>query len=338
MSTHKSFRFLAVSIYDFDGYSDNWLQYISWVVVIKMKSKVKFALLVGVILVMVFGAVFAVMQNYAADVPNTGMGGGDKKLSTIPPDAAIDPLALSDLYYSVYVVQKGDIVANIAERFGVSQDAIISINKLKNTRTLQINQILKIPSLDGIVYTVKGGDTAGSISDTYKISLEKFALVNSIKDDGLAEGSIVFLPDAKLDWATLQEINGDLFMTPLRSGYRFTSGYGWRRDPFTGGRSFHNGVDLATYRGAPVHPALAGTVRACGYSSIYGNYVIIVHHSGYQTMYGHLSAISTKPGSYVTTATRIGSVGSTGRSTGPHLHFTVYKQGATINPLTVWLP
>lgn len=276
--------------------------------------------------------------NFTEPTVNDGMGGGDKILPTVPPDTALDPLALSDLYYSVYVVEKGDIVGNIAEKFGVSQDAIISVNRLKNTRTLQIGQVLKIPSIDGIVYTVKEHDTASSVSDSYKISLEKFSLVNSLQSDELKEGSVVFLPDARLDWATLQEINGDLFLTPLRYGYRFTSGYGWRRDPFTRNRSFHNGVDLATYRGAPVYPALAGTVRAVGYSPIYGNYVIVRHHSGYQTLYGHLSYISTSRGSYVTTATKIGGVGSTGRSTGPHLHFTVYKNGATINPFTVWIP
>ncbi|MEL3908613.1 MAG: M23 family metallopeptidase [Treponemataceae bacterium] len=304
-----------------------------------MKQRLKLTVFIVVVLVgvcAIFLPAFLAVSTY--DVQNSGMGGGDKKLPTIPPDEAIDPLALSDLYYSVYVVQKGDIVGNIAEEFGVSQDAIISINKLKNTRALQINQILKIPSLDGIVYTVKEGDTASSIADNYKISLEKLALVNSLKDENLEEGKIVFLPDARLDWATLQEINGDLFMSPLRYGYRFTSGYGWRRDPFTGGRSFHNGVDLATYRGAPVFPVLGGIVSAAGYNSVYGNYVIVRHHSGYQTMYGHLSSISVSRGNFVNTATQIGRVGSTGRSTGPHLHLTVYKNGATINPLTVWLP
>lgn len=304
-----------------------------------MRQKLKLTIFIILVLVgvlAVFIPTFLTVNAY--EIQNEGMGGGDKKLPTIPPDEAIDPLALSELYYSVYVVQKGDIVGNIAEAFGVSQDAIISINKLKNTRALQINQILKIPSLDGIVYTVKEGDTASSIADNYKISLEKLALVNSLKDEELDEGRIVFLPDARLDWATLQEINGDLFLSPLRYGYRFTSNYGWRRDPFTGGRSFHNGVDLAAYRGSPVFPALGGTVSATGYSAIYGNYIIVRHHSGYQTMYGHLSSILVSRGSFVNTATQIGKVGSTGRSTGPHLHFTVYKNGATINPLTVWLP
>ncbi|MBQ7611585.1 MAG: M23 family metallopeptidase [Spirochaetaceae bacterium] len=274
---------------------------------------------------------------YRADVSLDGMGGGDKMLPTIPPDGAIDPLAFSQLYYSVYIVQKGDIVGKIAQEYGVSQDAIISVNKLKNTRALQIGQILKIPSITGIVYTVKDGDTATSVTDNYKISLEKFSLVNSLKDDTLTTGSVVFLPDAKMDWATLQEINGDLFLSPLRS-YRFTSAYGWRRDPFNGARSFHNGVDLAASKGTPVYPALAGTVTSVGYNSVYGNYIIIRHHSGYQTMYGHLSAVYTRTGAYVYTNTHIGAVGSTGRSTGPHLHFTVYKNGATINPLTVWIP
>lgn len=284
--------------------------------------------------------VATIVMHAAHNTPQTedGMGGGDKKIPSIPPDDSIDPLALSELYYSVYVVQKGDIVGDIAEKFGVSQDAIISVNKLKNTRTLQINQILKIPSLDGIIYTVKDGDTPAAITDNYKISLEKFDLINGIKNDDLVSGQVVFLPDAKLDWTTLQEINGDLFLSPLRCRYHFTSGYGWRRDPFNFARSFHNGVDLATYKGASVYPAMAGTVSATGYSSVYGNYVIVKHHSGYQTMYGHLNAIFTVRGRYVTTATVIGSVGSTGRSTGPHLHFTVYKTGATVNPLTVWIP
>lgn len=303
-----------------------------------MKRRIEFNFF-GISILLALAIIFVpIFFSSNSETQEAGVGGGDNVLPTIPPDDSIDPLALSQLYYSVYVVEKGDIVGSIAEKFGVSQDSIISVNRLTNTRALQIGQILKIPSIDGIVYTVKENDTASSISDAYKISLEKLSIVNSLKDDALKEGEIMFLPDARLDWATLQEINGDLFLNPLRSRYRFTSGYGWRRDPFTGGRSFHNGVDLAIYSGAPVYPALGGIVKATGYSRVYGNYVIVRHHSGYQTMYGHLSYILTKAGAYVYTNTKIGAVGSTGRSTGPHLHFTVYKNGATINPLSVWLP
>jgi len=239
------------------------------------------------------------------------------------------------LYYRAYQVQEGEMVGGIAARFDVSQDAIISLNKIKNTRTLQIGQLLKIPSIDGILYTVKDRDTISGIAKTYKIDEADILSVNKLKDDVLQKGYVLFLPNAKLDWMTIQEINGDLFVCPIHGRYRISSRYGWRSDPFTKNRSFHNGLDMATYRGAPVFAALAGVVVSTGYSTVYGNHVIIRHHSGYKTLYGHLNSIFTSANRYVTTATQIGTVGSTGRSTGPHLHFTVYKNGATINPFSV---
>lgn len=298
--------------------------------------------LFAAIVFLMFTAAYLVVNSFGKTAAfkenlDEGMGGGDTRLPTFRPDKEISDIKVSPLDYIVYSVKKGDMVGEIASRYGVSQDAIISVNKLRNTRTLQIGQLLKIPSMDGIVYTAKKGDTPEKLADTYKISLEKLALVNNISDNSvLKAGVVVFLPDAKLDWVTLQEINGDLFLSPIRGAYRVTSRYGWRRDPFTGKRSFHNGIDLATYQGAPIYAALSGTIVATGYSNVYGNYVIIRHHSGYQTLYGHMHTILTSKGRYVTPQTKIGTVGSTGRSTGPHVHFTVYKNGATINPVAVW--
>ena len=141
------------------------------------------------------------------------------------------------------------------------------------------------------------------------------------------------MPDAELDWATRQEINGDLFKKPLHSRYWLSSPYGWRDSPFsTGKRTFHGGLDMATSQGTPVYPALDGKVTAVGFNSTYGNYVIISHHSGYKTLYAHMSTVNCKKGNFVYTNTMIGRVGSTGMSTGPHLHFTVYKNGKTVNP------
>lgn len=264
-----------------------------------------------------------------------GVGGG-ASLPIELPDEQREQNVNKPLCYYAYMVKQGDMVGSIAASYGVSQDAIISLNKLKNTRTLQIGQILKIPSIDGISYTVKQGDTPESIADKYNISLEKLADVNSITDNTIEATSIIFLPDAKLDWATLQEINGDLFRKPLHSGYYITSRYGWRDNPFLSGRrSFHNGMDMAAPKGTAVYAALNGHVIATGYSTTYGNYVMIRHHAGYRTLYGHLSSILTSNGSFVSTSTKIGTVGSTGMSTGPHLHFTVYRNGATINPAVV---
>ena len=80
----------------------------------------------------------------------------------------------------------------------------------------------------------------------------------------------------------------------------------------------------------------AGLSESTGFNNVYGNYVIISHHSGYKSLYGHMSAVLVSRGQYVTTNTRIGKVGSTGMSTGPHLHFTVYKFGKTVNPAALW--
>ena len=233
------------------------------------------------------------------------------------------------LTYQTYRVKSGDMIGFIADKYDVTQDTIISINNIKQSRLIQVGQYLKIPSMPGILYTTKTkGETPSTIA-------EKCALVNNISiDTELESGLQLFVPEAQLDWATRQEINGDLFRKPLHSRYYLSSYYGWRDSPFnTGKRSFHTGIDMACSTGTPIYPAMDGVVTAAGYNSTYGNYVIVQHHSGYKTLYGHMSKITCRKGNFVYTTTQIGKVGSTGLSTGPHLHFTVYKNGKTVNPL-----
>ncbi|MCK9170205.1 MAG: M23 family metallopeptidase [Treponema sp.] len=257
-------------------------------------------------------------------------------------DAAADVLSkdagkVSSLYYQTYRVRQGDMIGIIADEYGVTQDTIISVNSIRQSRLLQVGQYLKIPSMPGILYTVKNdGETPETIAEKYEISADKCAKVNSVKKDApLDAGVTIFVPDAQLDWVTRQEINGDLFIKPVKIRYWLSSPYGWRQSPFTGQRSFHTGIDMACPIGTNVYAALSGKVSSTGYSATYGNYIIISHHSGYKTLYGHLSAILVVPGQNVDTNTRIGRVGNTGLSTGPHLHFTVFKAGKTVNPLTL---
>lgn len=239
--------------------------------------------------------------------------------------------------YHIYKVQPGDMISVIAEKYGVSQDTLISVNKIKQSRLIQIGQYLKIPSMLGILYTAKSsGETVDSVAKYYKVDALKCALANGLEASGtLSEGQTIFVPDAQLDWVTRQEINGDLFVSPLKRRYYLSSNYGWRASPFTDKRSFHTGIDMATGEGTAVYPALIGKVSATGYNAVYGNYVIVAHHSGYRTLYAHLSSISCKKGQSVGTSSVIGRVGNTGLSTGPHLHFTVYKNGKTVNPLSL---
>ena len=244
----------------------------------------------------------------------------------------------SIITYQTYRVKAGDMIGFIADAFNVTQDTIISVNNIKQSRLIQPGQYLKIPSMPGIIYTVKkNGETPATIAEKYKVNPEKCANANYVSlDTELKAGTSLFVPDAELDWATRQEINGDLFKKPLHARYYLSSNYGWRNSPFNAGtRTFHGGIDMAVGTGTPIYAALDGTVTAVGYNATYGNYVIITHHSGYKTLYGHMKATACKKGNFVYTNTVIGYVGSTGMSTGPHLHFTVYKNGKTINPLTV---
>lgn len=236
--------------------------------------------------------------------------------------------------YQTYRVKQGDMIGIIAEKYNITQDTIISVNSIKQSRLIQPGQYLKIPSSAGILYTVKTDtETFDSIAEKYEIDAVKTATANSMTVGmELKSGTTLFLPDAEMDWATRQEINGDLFHKPIKARYWKSSPYGWRSSPFTGKRSFHSGSDYACPQGTPVYAALDGKVTTAGYNDTYGNYVIITHHSGYKTLYGHLSAITCKKGNFVYTNTVIGKVGNTGMSTGPHLHFTVYKNGVTVNP------
>jgi murein DD-endopeptidase MepM/ murein hydrolase activator NlpD len=234
------------------------------------------------------------------------------------------------LLNSAYTVQKDDIISSLAEKFGLNEDTLTSLNKIQNTRFIPIGLVLKIPNQDGILYTVKKGDTLAGIAETWKADTAAIRMVNELFSDSLREGTALFIPGARMDWVTRQEINGDLFLWPV-SGY-ITSPYGYRKSPFTGIRQFHSGLDIGSSMGTPVRAAMSGRVSHVGWDDAFGNYVVISHHSGYRTLYGHMSAVRTKFGASVGTGERIGDVGSTGLSTGPHLHFTVYKNGITVNP------
>jgi murein DD-endopeptidase MepM/ murein hydrolase activator NlpD len=283
----------------------------------------------------VFGALLlgSVAVRRPAETPGIGK-------SDYPSGDELAPLASAQeqpedlgLYYTAYCVRKGDTVSGIAEAFGVTTDTIISFNGIKRSRGLQVGQVLKVPSTSGIMYEVKAGDSLGAIAASYEISSDRIVEMNGLMRIELDEGSSLFLPDAKLASFQLREINGDLFKKPV-PGW-ITSWYGWRADPFTGERSFHNGIDIGISFGYPVRAAMEGRVSATGYSSGSGNYVLLNHHDGYQSFYGHLSKIIVQPGERVALGDVVGNAGSTGYSTGPHVHFSVYKNGRTLNPAVV---
>jgi len=123
------------------------------------------------------------------------------------------------------------------------------------------------------------------------------------------------------------------FAIPVKSSYRFTSGYGYRRDPKTGGRRMHSGVDFAGPVGTPLYATADGVVTHAGWLSGYGRLVKIKHEFGIETRYAHMSKIRVKVGQKVSRGERIGDMGASGRVTGPHLHYEVRVGGKAVHPM-----
>jgi murein DD-endopeptidase MepM/ murein hydrolase activator NlpD len=242
------------------------------------------------------------------------------------------PLALNETFsWSNYTVKKGDSVSKIAADNNLSLDAIIASNGLQNARLLREGEVLRIPNMDGIPYTIARGDSYQKIAEKMNVALEAILDANDIQDDNIRVGEILFLPGAKMRSDDLKMALGELFMYPIRG--RLTSPFGWRRDPFTGQRRYHSAVDISAATGVPVKATSEGKVTTVAYSAVFGNYIIITHSGGFQSMYAHLNSTSVREGVSVNQGQTIGAVGNTGRSTGPHLHFAIYRNGRAVNPL-----
>ncbi|GHU16948.1 hypothetical protein FACS1894163_07250 [Spirochaetia bacterium] len=242
------------------------------------------------------------------------------------------PLDLMEAFaWTNYKVQKGDSVSKIAAAHALSMDAIIASNGITNARSLRIGEMIRIPNMDGIPYTVKNGDSLSKISIAMGVPLEAILDANDIQSDSIGAGTVLFIPGAKMKKEDLKLALGELFIYPIKG--RLSSPFGWRDDPISGVRRHHAALDLAAPMGTPIKAAMDGTIAVVGFDATYGNYIIISHGNSFQTMYAHLSLVSVKKGASVLQGSRIGEVGSTGYSTGPHLHFAVYKNGRAVNPL-----
>ncbi|MDR2478152.1 MAG: M23 family metallopeptidase [Treponema sp.] len=275
-------------------------------------------------------ASYAGISGAYAEVPLTGVQTGDGE--TVEADGHEIPLDLTETFaWSSYQVQKGDSVSKIAAKFGISMDAVIASNDIRNARRLREGEVLRLPNIDGIPYTIKKGDSLSKIAQSQGVPLEVILDANDIRSDDIRQGEVLFLPGARMAPEALKLALGELFIYPVRS--RVTSPFGWRISPITGERHYHAALDLAGATGTTVKAAMDGTVSTVGVNPTFGKFIILSHDGGYQTMYAHLSAASVRQGDRVSQGGKIGEVGATGLSTGPHLHFAVYKNGRAVNPL-----
>jgi len=235
------------------------------------------------------------------------------------------------LSYSTYTVRKGDTLGGIAKRFGLSMDSIISANGISSAQAVRSGAALRIPSMDGLVHRVRSGESISSIAKRYKIDQTRLVDANDLGSSTLAQGQSLFIPGARLAEADLKQVLGEKIAWPARGP--LSSYFGYRPDPFTGVRRFHSAIDIVMNTGTPVRAAAAGAVSDVGYNAVFGNYIILSHGGGLQTMYGHLSSSAVAKGAKVAQGSMIALSGNTGYSTGPHLHFGIFKGGVAVNPL-----
>ncbi|MDR2757823.1 MAG: M23 family metallopeptidase [Spirochaetaceae bacterium] len=302
------------------------------------KSLLMVFLVTGFVL---FAFLFFRRFNFDLSLPRPLEGGGVQRhlisYAGLIPQAVPDsedkiPLDLLESFaWKSYTIKQGDSISKIAGAHSISMDAIIASNGITNARRLPAGEVIRIPNMDGIPYTVKKGDTLSKISGAHGVPLEAILDANDIQNDFISSGTVIFIPGAKMRAEELKLALGELFIYPIRG--RLTSPYGWRNDPISGVRRYHAALDLAAPTGTPVKASMDGRIITLGFNSVYGKYIIMSHASGFQTLYAHLNATSVGQGAYVPQGTKIGEVGSTGYSTGPHLHFGIFKNGKAVNPL-----
>lgn len=243
---------------------------------------------------------------------------------------------------STYKVQKGDNLENIAKMFDVSVNTIVWANDLNRKAVLQEGQNLTILPISGVKYTIKKGDTLISIAKKLGADLDEITRFNDMSDKSiLIPGTDIIIPDIEshtnpgggdgLNYAALGSTQSNSPPSSVR-GANAPSYPGYYMRPISGGtitQGLHgyNAVDIGAESGTPIYAAATGTVivsNTGGWHGGYGNYVVISHSNGTQTLYAHTLKNLVSAGDIVKKGQIIAQVGSTGKSTGSHLHFEVH--------------
>jgi murein DD-endopeptidase MepM/ murein hydrolase activator NlpD len=243
-----------------------------------------------------------------------------------------------------YTVLADETLSTIAKKFNVTTDSLRWQNNLRSENDIKIGQVLEVPPIDGVVHKVKRGDTIYSIAKKYAVDPQ--AIVNwpfnSYTDDenfGLAVGQALMVPDGVMPreklWQQPKYLAGKA--TPNAGAVSATGQFVWP----TSGRItqrfiwYHKGLDIANNASPDILAADSGTVIVAGWpdNAGYANRVIIDHGNGFVTLYAHMRAVYVTEGQTVNRGDPIGGMGSTGRSTGIHLHFEIRYNGVFMDPL-----
>jgi murein DD-endopeptidase MepM/ murein hydrolase activator NlpD len=303
----------------------------------------------------------------AAPVEATPTKGNGKANAAIPsvPTPVVDQALVRQVWlktditskttYTVseYTVQSGDALFSIAKQFNIKPETLLWANSdilQDSPDSLRVGQVLKVPPTDGVYYQVKQGDTLESIADEFSANLEE--VVNwpgnsiDLTSQQVKPGDYIMVPGGHREFVqwiiptVARGVSGtsNIGSTACAGGPVGSGAFIWPTgNHFLSGNDYwsgHLGIDIAAGMGAPVWAADAGvvTIAQGGWNGGYGNVVMIDHGNGYLTVYGHLSQINVSACQGVSAGQGIGLAGSTGNSTGAHLHFEVRLNGGFVDP------
>lgn len=267
--------------------------------------------------------------------PSAGRGGGDIVIvegsALVPEEGPSGTIAdikkPKNSTISVYVVRPGDTLSGIAEMFDISVNTISWANDLPRASKIQVGQVLTILPVTGIKYVIKKGDTLASIAKRYGGDDEEIASFNGV-EGSLVVGTELIIPDGEVPAPVLAPRSSSGYATlspatPTQVGYYLRPIAGGTRSQGIHG---YNGVDIAAPTGTPIVASAEGDVivaKSSGWNGGYGQYVVVQHPNGSQTLYSHASSVIVAHGQHVLPGQVIAYVGRTGKATGSHVHFEI---------------
>ena len=272
---------------------------------------------------------------------------------------------LEPLKVKAYVVAQGDSLWSIANSQNIELDTIVGSNNFSTSARLRPGAVLRIPNQDGIFYVMGKGETIEAVSKRYGVSMNKIRQVNPDVDVAALRAEYeIFLPGARPEGLMEQHAQAktsdtkkaaakttktagkaekpkgsEVAVRKSGSGFRWpimgriNSPFGWRQHPITKRRDFHTGIDIKANRNDPIKAAGGGKVLYSGWMGGYGKTLVVEHSNGQSTLYAHCSSLLAGKGAAVSQGQIVAKIGTTGRSTGPHLHFEVRNGNSPVNPI-----
>jgi len=287
------------------------------------------------------------------DDPETGfantLGGNSIVAPAMPivPEPGSEETTSGPRRSFVYTVEDNDTISSIAAQYNISTNTVLWANGLGAKSTLKVGDHITILPTTGVLHTVSSGDTVSGIAQKYDTDLDEVIAYNNLGEDAkLALGQKLIIPDGYIAPQTAPRINprGSALATDTNanvppSASAAGAGLVWPTTSKHIAQYFrwgHTGIDIDNRTRPPVYAAAAGIIEYTGWLGGYGNLTIIDHGDGLRTYYAHLDKFYATKGQSIAKGDAIAKMGSTGRSTGPHLHFEVRRHGQPINPLSMY--